>query len=289
MLHKKFLLKSVNKKCGQILISGFPNAGKSTLINKLIDSKISIVSQKIQTTNQTIRGVLNKNNCQLIFYDTPGIVRQKKYFSKKLSRDVFNNSESIDLNLFVLDSTLKINLTQIKNIKKTISFFKRNFLIVNKTDLISNEKLLNQIKLIHNEIKFDEIFPISAKKKRGLLELLDKIISIIPERKWIFNNLTLSKKEMEFKLSEITREKIFWLSNQEIPYSIRLVTKINKKKNINLVNQTIFVNKESQKAILIGKKGLKIKKIGTSARIEMQEFLKKKVFLDLQVSVERKK
>ena len=279
----------MNKRCGQILISGFPNAGKSTLINKLIDSKISIVSQKIQTTNQTIRGVLNKNDCQLIFYDTPGIITKKKYFSKKLSRDVFNNSESIDLNLFVLDSTLKVNLTQIENIKKTISFFKRNFLIINKTDLISNEKLLNQIKLIYNEIKFDEIFPVSAKKKRGLLELLDKIISIIPERNWIFNNFTLSKKEMEFKLSEITREKIFWLLNQEIPYSIRLVSKIKKKKTLNLVTQTIFVNKESQKAILIGNKGLKIKKIGTSARIEMQEVFKKKVFLDLQVSVERKK
>ena len=279
----------MNKKCGQILISGFPNAGKSTLINKLIDSKISIVSQKIQTTNQTIRGVLNKNDCQLIFYDTPGIITKKKYFSKKLSRDVFNNSESIDLNLFVLDSTLKVNLTQIENIKKTISFFKRNFLIINKTDLISNEKLLNQIKLIYNEIKFDEIFPVSAKKKRGLLELLDKIISITPERKWIFNNFSLSKKEMEFKLSEITREKIFWLFNQEIPYSIRLVSKFEKKKNLNLVTQTIFVNKESQKAILIGNKGLKIKKIGTSARIEMQEVFKKKVFLDLQVSVERKK
>ncbi len=279
----------MNKRCGQILISGFPNAGKSTLINKLIDSKISIVSQKIQTTNQTIRGVLNKNDCQLIFYDTPGIITKKKYFSKKLSRDVFNNSESIDLNLFVLDSTLKVNLTQIENIKKTISFFKRNFLIINKTDLISNEKLLNQIKLIYNEIKFDEIFPVSAKKKRGLLELLDKIISITPERRWIFNNFSLSKKEMEFKLSEITREKIFWLFNQEIPYSIRLVSKIEKKKNLNLVTQTIFVNKESQKAILIGNKGLKIKKIGTSARIEMQEVFKKKVFLDLQVSVERKK
>ena len=279
----------MNKRCGQILISGFPNAGKSTLINKLIDSKISIVSQKIQTTNQTIRGVLNKNDCQLIFYDTPGIITKKKYFSKKLSRDVFNNSESIDLNLFVLDSTLKVNHTQIENIKKTKSFFKRNFLIINKTDLISNEKLLNQIKLIYNEIKFDEIFPVSAKKKRGLLELLDKIISITPERKWIFNNFSLSKKEMEFKLSEITREKIFWLFNQEIPYSIRLVSKIEKKKNLNLVTQTIFVNKESQKAILIGNKGLKIKKIGTSARIEMQEVFKKKVFLDLQVSVERKK
>ena len=126
-------------------------------------------------------------------------------------------------------------------------------------------------------------------KKRGLLELLDKIISITPERKWIFNNFSLSKKEMEFKLSEITREKIFWLFNQEIPYSIRLVQKIEKKKNLNLVTQTIFVNKESQKAILIGNKGLKIKKIGTSARIEMQEVFKKKVFLDLQVSVERKK
>ncbi len=279
----------MNKKCGQILISGFPNAGKSTLINNLIDSKISIVSQKVQTTNQTIRGVFNKNNCQLIFYDTPGIVRQKKYFSKKLSRDVFNNSESIDLNLFVLDSTLKVNMTQVENIKKTISFFKRNFLVLNKTDLVSNEKLLYLIKSIFKEIKFEEIFPISAKKKKGLSELLDKIISTIPERKWIFNNFSLSKKEMEFKLSEITREKIFWFFNQEIPYSIRLVSKINKKKNVNLVNQTIFVNKKSQKAILIGKKGSKIKKIGISARIEMEEFLKKKVFLDLQISVERKK
>ena len=121
-------------------------------------------------------------------------------------------------------------------------------------------------------------FQFQQKKKRGLLELLDKIISITPERKWIFNNFSLSKKEMEFKLSEITREKIFWLFNQEIPYSIRLVSKIEKKKNLNLVTQTIFVNKESQKAILIGNKGLKIKKIGTSARIEMQEVFKKKFF-----------
>jgi GTP-binding protein Era len=274
----------VNKKCGKILLTGFSNAGKSTLINALLRKKVSIVSHKVQTTNKKIKAVLNYDFNQLIFVDTPGIITTKKFFDKHMSRTLFDDVKSFDLNIFIFDSSRALNEELIENIRKVTSFYKKNFLALNKIDLVDRESLLSKIKKINEKIDFTETFPISAKKKRGIDILLQKIIKNIPSGEWLFKDNKISTEDFKFQLSEITREKIFRLTNKEIPYSVTIQTTTNNLKNLIKINQTIFVKKKSQKPILIGKAGEKIKHIGTEARLEIQKRFKKKVFLDIKVS-----
>ena len=274
----------MNKKCGKILLTGFSNAGKSTLINALLRKKVSIVSHKVQTTNKKIKAVLNYDFNQLIFVDTPGIITTKKFFDKHMSRALFDDDKSFDLNIFIFDSSRALNEELIENIRKVTSFYKKNFLALNKIDLVDRESLLSKIKKINEKIDFTETFPISAKKKRGIDILLQKIIKNIPSGEWLFKDKKISTEDFKFQLSEITREKIFRLTNKEIPYSVTIQTTTNNLKNLIKINQTIFVKKKSQKPILIGKAGEKIKHIGTEARLEIQKRFKKKVFLDIKVS-----
>lgn len=274
----------MNKKCGKILLTGFSNAGKSTLINALLRKKVSIVSHKVQTTNKKIKAVLNYDFNQLIFVDTPGIITTKKFFDKHMSRTLFDDVKSFDLNIFIFDSSRALNEELIENIRKVTSFYKKNFLALNKIDLVDRESLLRKIKKINEKIDFTETFPISAKKKRGIDILLQKIIKNIPSGEWLFKDNKISTEDFKFQLSEITREKIFRLTNKEIPYSVTIQTTTNNLKNLIKINQTIFVKKKSQKPILIGKAGEKIKHIGTEARLEIQKRFKKKVFLDIKVS-----
>ena len=153
------------KKLSKIIITGFPNAGKSSLLNLLLKRKISIVSNKIQTTNENIQAILNYENCQIIFIDTPGIVEKKKYFNKKLSREIFKDIEYIDINLFVFDITKKLTKFKTKKIKEILSSFKKNYLLLNKIDLLKKELLLERIQEFNSELDFSDIFPISVKKK----------------------------------------------------------------------------------------------------------------------------
>ncbi len=273
----------IKKQSSRILITGFPNAGKSSLINLLFKRKISIVSNKIQTTNQSIQAILNYGNCQMIFIDTPGIIEKTKYNSKKLSREIFKNIEQIDINLFIYDVTKILSISRKKKIKDIISNFKKNYLILNKIDLISNEFLLMQINQINSELCFSDTFPLSVKKKIGISKLLDKISKDSPEGKWMISYKNTIDKDINFLISEITREKIFNLLNKEIPYVIKVESSVSNLKSIIKVEQKILVEKESQKAIIIGKRGSKIKDIGTRSRNEMEKIFKKKVFLDLKV------
>ena len=273
------------KKSSNILITGFPNVGKSSLINFLLKRKISIVSSKVQTTNENIQAVLNHNDCQMIFVDTPGIINKKKFYSKKLSREIFKNTEQIDINLFVYDVTKKLTTLKLKKINETISTFKKNYLILNKIDLVKNDHLLQQIEQLNKKICFTETFPVSVKKKIGIENLLEMISKISPFRDWKFNknNKDIINKDLNFILSEITREKIFNLLNKELPYVIKIKSLFKKEKNMIVVEQRIIVEKESQKAIIIGQGGSKIKDIGSRSRVDMEKVFKKKVFLDLRV------
>ena len=279
----------MNKKCGKILISGFSNAGKSSLINFFFKKKVSIVSHKVQTTNQKIRGILNFKSNQLIFIDTPGIITNKRFFDKKISRSLLEEIDSCDLNLFILDSSKGINDSLLKKINNLVSNFKINFLVLNKIDLIKNEKIIELINEINKKINFSETFPISVKKKIGIDTLLQKIIKNIPEKNWLFEKNDLTNNDLKFQLSEITREKIFKFINKEVPYSVEIKTSFETFEKLVKVSQTISVKKQSQKAILIGKAGQKIKHIGTDTRLEMEKLLKKKVFLDLKVLFSKKK
>ena len=279
----------MNKKCGKILLSGFSNAGKSSLINFFFKKKVSIVSHKVQTTNQKIRAILNINSNQLIFVDTPGIITNKRFFDKNISRSLIEEFDSCDLNLFILDSSKEIDERLFLKIRDLISNFKVNFLVLNKIDLIQNEKVVKLISEINKKINFCETFPISVKKKIGIDILLKKIIKNIPKKQWVFEENDLTNDDLKFQLSEITRERIFKFINKEVPYSVKIETSFEKFRNLVKVSQIILVKKNSQKAILIGKAGQKIKHIGTDTRPEMEKLFKKKVFLDLKVSFQPKK
>ena len=266
-----------------ILITGLPNAGKSTLLNSLIKKKVSIVSSKVQTTKDRISGILNVKDTQLIFTDTPGIISNKKFNEKKFARSILNHELNVDQNLFIHDVQRNINKKDVLFITETIKKFNNNILILNKIDLIEKEKILNLARILNSKIKFKETFMISAKKKKGINLLLEKMILNAPEKEWVYPPEVNTDKTLNFHISEITREKIFHLSNKEIPYSVEILTQLEKFDNIMKIYQDILVKKDSQKSILIGKKGEKIKMIGSRARIEIQKIVKKKVFLSLKV------
>ena len=266
-----------------ILLTGFPNAGKSTLLNNILNNKISIVSHKVQTTKEKISGVINLNHSQLIFTDTPGIIKNRKYKTKSLSRSIQDEIERVDLNLFIYDLSKKIDKKSLSEINTIIQNFKKNCLVLNKIDLVSKDRLLKYSKILNSQINFSKTFMISAKKKKGLNFLLNHLIDEIPERHWKYNGKIKVTKSIIYRVSEITREKIFNLVNKEIPYLVKIKTKIKNEEKIIKIYQEIYVNKDSQKSIIIGKNGEKIKKIGTRSRIDIEKIFKKKVFLDLTV------
>ena len=276
-------MKTKKDKCGVILLTGFPNAGKSTLLNSILKNKISIVSHKVQTTKEKISGVLNVNNSQLIFTDTPGIIEKRKYKTKNFSRSIQDEEKKVDINLFVYDLSKTIDKRLLNEISSTIQYFKNNYLILNKIDLVSKDKILECSKFLNSRINFSKTFMVSAKKRKGLEYLTNNLLSEIPERNWKYNKKIIVTKNINYRISEITREKIFNLINKEIPYSVKIKTKIKNEEKIVKIFQEIFVNKDSQKSIIIGKNAEKIKMIGTRSRIDIEKILKKKVFLDLIV------
>ena len=276
-------MKIKKYKCGVILLTGFPNAGKSTLLNNILNNKISIVSHKVQTTKQKISGVINLNHSQLIFTDTPGIIQNRKYKIKSLSRAIQDEEEQVDLNLFIYDLSKKIDKNLLSQINVIIQNFKKNCLVLNKIDLVSKDRILKYAEIMNSQINFSKTFMISAKRRKGLKFLLNNLIDEIPERNWKYNEKIKVTKSINYRISEITREKIFNLVNKEIPYLVKIKTKIKNKEKIIKVYQEIYVNKDSQKSIIIGKNGEKIKMIGIKSRIDIEKILKKKVFLDLTV------
>ena len=276
-------MKIKKYKCGVILLTGLPNAGKSTLLNNILNNKISIVSHKVQTTKEKISGVINLNHSQLIFTDTPGIIQNRKYKTKGLSRSIQDEEERVDLNLFIYDLSKKIDKKLLTEINTIIQNFKKNCLVLNKIDLVSKDRMLKYSEMLNSHINFSKTFMISAKKRKGLKFLLNNLIDEIPERHWKYNGKIKVTKSINYRISEITREKIFNLVNKEIPYLVKIKTKIKNQEKIIKIYQEIFVNKDSQKSIIIGKNGEKIKMIGTRSRIDIEKILNKKVFLDLTV------
>ena len=276
-------------RCGLVSILGFPNAGKSTLLNNILDKKVSIISPKAQTTRDAIRGIYNKEYDQIIFIDTPGILKPKSFLNKGMSRSINNSIIESDINLIVHDVRLNIDEPKKKILRTLVNRHKKNFLVLNKIDLIEKNQLFEITRKINDFYSFNEIFYVSALRKKGFKELIKKIRNNIPYNKWIYDKDIITDKKIEFILSEITREKIFQLLNQELPYNMKVETKLVDKLNLFKVYQTIYINKKSQKPILIGKNGCKIKEIGIRARKDIEIKLKRKVFLDILVSQETNK
>ena len=278
---------AINTRCGFVAIVGEPNAGKSTLINKLVGGKVSIVSPKVQTTRFNIRGVCVQGDTQLIFVDTPGIFDAGKQFEKAMVNAAWAGIGDADAVLMLLDAKtgLKENALQIiASLKEKCN--KPVFLAINKIDTINKETLIKLAQKCSSYDLFKSIFMISALKGDGTEDITRWLSAAMPSGPWLYPEEQMSDISMRMLAAEVTREKIFMKLDKELPYSIFVETEKWEEKDANIViSQVIMVQREGQKKIVIGDKGAMIKSIGISARKELERMTEKRIHLELFVKV----
>lgn len=281
-----------NKKCGVITICGAPNAGKSTLTNKLIGRKVSIISDKPQTTRTRLRGILTKGNTQLVFIDTPGIFKPIGKIDNKLNRSIVetakNSFDGADYVIFVFDVTKNFNTGTEKIIEQVKSLNAKSILVINKIDLVEKPKLLEVTMELNKFHQFDETFMLSSLKNQGTEDLLTYLINNAPEGFFLYPEDYITDQQSRFYAAEITREKLFNKLRQEIPYGIMIQTeKYEETKKLINIHQTIICTTEDHKKIIIGKSGSMLKNIGKASRLELEKAFEKKVNLYLFVKVRK--
>ncbi len=275
-------------KSGFVNIFGKPNAGKSTLLNALMGEKLAIVSSKVQTTRHRIKAILTTDDYQIVFSDTPGIIEPKYKLHEKMMQAVKGSLEDADLALLMVDA--KDNIEESHIIFQALKLKAPALIVINKADLIKDEADLEKIKTFFDAQSYcKEVMIISAYKKKGLKELIEKILSYLPEGVPFFEGDDLSDLPAKFFVSELIREQIFHLYQEELPYHTAvLVQEFKDKTTLIKITADIIVQRETQKGIILGERGTKIKQLGTNARIEIEKFLDKKVFLELFVKVRPK-
>lgn len=267
-------------KYGIVSIIGRPNVGKSTLINSLLNKKVSIISNKPQTTRNNIEGVYEDKDTKIIFVDTPGIHKPKYKLGNILNSKAYISMEDVDLILMVVDVTEDLGKGDKYLINKLTDI--PTILVLNKIDLVKKDELLPKIDEYSKLYNFSHIVPISAYKKDNIEELLKTIKEFITSDEELF----VQDKDENFYISELIREKVLHLTKEEIPHTVTcIIEEFEEKKNIINIGASIIVDRENIKKIIIGKNGSMIKEIGTRARIEIEEYYKKKVFLNLNVKV----
>lgn len=277
-------------KSGFIGIIGRPNVGKSTLFNALVGENISIITDKPQTTRNKITGIKNLSDAQLIFLDTPGMHRPKTPLNRAMVQTAQDTIHDSDILLMLIQADHDVHhhdlflIEYLKQIKAPV------FLVINKIDLIEKKYLLPLIEKFSALYNYRDIFPISALKGDGIDDLLEAIKLILPEGPQYFPDDIATDSTERFIAAEFIRGKILLLTKQEIPYASAVTVDVFKEdegKNLISISATINMEKESQKAIIIGKKGEMLKKIGTAARWEMEKFFNARVFLELYVRVKK--
>lgn len=269
-----------------VAILGAPNAGKSTLVNRLIGSKISIVSPKVQTTRSRIRGILVEDNTQLVLVDTPGIFAASQRFERAMVASAWTESDEADQRLLLIDAQKGIDKNTRSIITRLQSEKKKVVLVLNKIDLLPKAKLLPLIEEL-NEMKiFTDTFMISAKTGEQVDELKQFLIQKAPKGVWMFPEDQLTDLPNRLFAAEVTREKLFLMLQKELPYTLSVETTSFKETNTSIrIEQTIYVEREGLKPIILGKNGQMIKKIGASARQELTRLFEKEVHLFLFVKV----
>ncbi|MCX8010154.1 MAG: GTPase Era [Ignavibacteria bacterium] len=277
-------------KCGYVAILGEPNVGKSTLMNSILKTKISITTPKPQTTRKKILGIYSDNDSQIIFLDTPGLIEPKYLLQKAMVESINSALYDADIILVVIDvheKTIRNFDDKILKVLQSRRTKKITFLIINKIDLIDKEKVIELISQLQPKFAFEEIFPISALKGFNIDELVSSIKKYLPIHPPFYPTDILSQEPERFFISEIIREKIFDKYKEEIPYSTEVVVVEYKEreKGKDYISAEIYVEKESQKKIIIGSNGRALKKIGELARADIEAFLGKGVYLELFVKV----
>lgn len=271
-------------KAGFVNIIGNPNVGKSTLMNALIGEQLSIISQKAQTTRHRIIGLLNDENYQVVFSDTPGMVNPHD----KLQASMMNviSDAVLDADIFLLLTEVKDDFKNQSVIEKIKRENKPILLLINKIDLSTQDEVAQKIDYWKNEIPMAHILPVSALHGFQLEKVKDKILEFLPESPAYYSKEDISDRHMRFFVSEVIREKILKYYAKEIPYAVEVVVEDYKESpKIDRIRVIIFTERESQKIILIGQNGRAIKKMGSEARKDLERRLQKKVFLDLHVKV----
>ncbi|MDJ1506708.1 GTPase Era [Xanthocytophaga agilis] len=272
-------------RAGFVSIVGKPNVGKSTLMNALVGEHLSIITYKAQTTRHRIMGILNGDDFQIVYSDTPGIIQPKYELQQKMMRFVHTSLEDADIILFVTDIFEKHDESDVT--QKLSHTETPIFVLINKTDLATEEQVAEKVTYWKETIKAKEVIPISALKKNNIDLLFQTIIANLPDHPPYFPKDELTDKPERFFASEILREKIFLNYDKEVPYSCEVViTSFKDKKDILVIQAEIMVERTSQRAILLGHKGENIKKVGMQARKDMEEFFGRKVFLETFVKVE---
>lgn len=280
-------MSDTKKHCGYIAIIGRPNVGKSTLLNKVLGKKISITSQKPQTTRHQIFGIKTQNNIQAVYVDTPGIhAKSEHVMGRFMNRAALTMIKEVDVIVFVVDARVwtdedELVLQNLKTVKCPV------ILALNKVDLIKDkQKLLPVIDKIAVKMQFTSIIPISVKKNINITELENLIHKHLPENMFFFPENQITDKDDRFIIAETVREKIMRVTNQEVPYGSAVVVESMQEKNGVLhLDVVIWVERKGQKIIIIGKKGEKLKEIGKQARLDLEKRFNRKVFISLWVKI----
>ena len=274
-------------KSGFINIIGNPNVGKSTLMNCFVGEKLSIISSKAQTTRHRILGIVNGDDFQLVFSDTPGILKPSYELQNSMMNFVKNALDDADVLIYMVEVGEKSIKDETVH-KKILNNDTPSIILLNKIDLTNQDDLENQVSLWSEMYSKAIIHPISALKKFNIESVLNDIIDLIPECPPYFPKDQLTDKPERFFVNEILREKILLYYDKEIPYSVEVVTEDFKEdEKIIKIRTIIFVERESQKGIIIGHKGNALKKIGSKARQDLELFFGKKIFIELVVKVSK--
>ncbi|GAA5415541.1 GTPase Era [Paraliobacillus ryukyuensis] len=276
-------------KSGFITIIGRPNVGKSTFINRVIGQKIAIMSDKAQTTRNTIQGVLTEKDAQFVFIDTPGIHKPKHRLGDFMVKIAEGTLNEVDVVMFMINAEEGFGrgdqyiIDRLKNIKRPI------FLIINKIDQVHPDTLLQLIDQYKDKLSFAEIIPISALQGNNVTHLLDVLKSHLPEGPQYYPEDQVTDHPERFIMSELIREKVLELTREEIPHSIAVVIEqIDEQENEKLrVQATIVTERKSQKGIIIGKQGTMLKQVGVKARKDIESLLGTKIYLELWVKVQK--
>jgi GTP-binding protein Era len=274
-------------RSGFVAVVGRPNAGKSTLVNRLVGQKIAIVTSKPQTTRNRIQGIVNSENAQVVLIDTPGLHDAKTALNKQMMREVAAALEGIDVLVLMVDATTQ-NTPHVDNLvmDKSKRFGGKTILVLNKIDKLPRPKLAPMLEAFGKAQDFAAIVPISAMKGEGCDALVQEVIKLLPEGEPYFPEDQVTDQPERFLASEIVREKAIALTYHEVPHALKVeVEKWEETPKVLRIEMTLTVERASQKKILIGKKGEMLKEIGTRARKELEEILSAKIYLGLFVKV----
>jgi len=275
-------------KSGFVSIVGRPNSGKSTLLNHLVGEKVSIVTDKPQTTRHVVRGIVTRPEGQIVFLDTPGVHKPVYRMNERMMKSVRESVADVDLTLLIVDASVRFGRGDDFTLQLLKSVTKKKLLLLNKIDLIEKKNLLPLIDRYSKVGNFEEIIPISALTGENVENLMAQVMKFLPEGPMFYPAEQISDQPERSIAAEMIREKLILLTEEELPYSTAVVIdRFEEDEKLHRIYASIFVERDSQKAIVIGKAGQKLKQVGTDARKELEAFFGRKIYLELHVKVKK--